>query len=155
MRTILPRILALAVLTTGLLAAAPSPVRAQDMTCEEHTEVVIDIRPSDPVNKVNLSSQGLLPVAVLSTETFDASQFAPEMAHLSDAAAADGCAGATAVRWRYDDVNGDGMLDLVFFFRIQDLNFTLNTTAATLMAHGAYGPTTIHIMGTDSVLVKP
>lgn len=154
MRAILSRILALTLLAAGLLAAAPSPALAQDMTCVEHTEVVIDIKPADAVNKVNLSSQGLLPVAVLTTDAFDASAFGPEMAHLSDAATADGCAGAEAVRWKYADVNGDGRTDLVFFFRTQDLNFTPATTDAMLMAHGTYQGTMIHIMGTDSVVVK-
>jgi hypothetical protein len=119
--------------------------------------VSIDVKPADYPNKINLSAKGLLPVAVLTTEGFDASQFTPEMAHLSDAdiAMTMGCVGAAAVRWNYSDVNGDGQLDLVFFFKIQDLNLTSGSTAATLMAHGSYSSTVIHIEGTDSVLVKP
>lgn len=135
-----------------------SPASAQEMTCpEEHTPVTIDIRPGRYPNLINLSSRGLVAVAVLTTPDFDASQFIPEMAHLSDAATAmtNGCSGAMAVRWIYDDENGDGLTDLVFFFRIQDLDLTPSSTAATLMAHGTYGSSTIHIMGTDSVLVKP
>lgn len=154
MRAMVSRMLVLSLVTTGLLAAAPYPALAQDMTCEEHTDVVIDVRPGDANNKVNLSSQGLLPVAVLTTDTFDASLFEPEMAHLSDAATAEGCEGAAAVRWKYDDVNGDGRLDLLFFFRVQELNFTPSTTEAMLMAHGMYDGTMIHIMGTDAVTVK-
>lgn len=132
-------------------------VHAEEMTCPDHTVVTIDIKPGDVPNKINLSSRGLLPVVVLSTQDFAASQFIPEMAHLSDAAIAmtTGCAGAEAVRWNYADVNRDGRLDLVFFFRIRDLNLTPDSTAATLMAHGSYGSTTIHILGTDSVQVKP
>jgi hypothetical protein len=145
---------AIALLAAGWMAAAPSPARAQDMTCEEHTEVSIDVRPGQFPNKINLSSQGLLPVAVLSTDTFDASLFDPEMAHLSDAATAEGCGGATAVRWSYEDVNGDGRIDLLFLFRIQQLDFTAGTTEAMLMAHGMYQGTMIHIMGTDMVTVK-
>lgn len=154
MRAIVSRMLILALIAAVLMAAAPSPARAQDMTCEEHTDVVIDIRPGDARNKVNLSSQGLLPAAVLTTDTFDASLFEPEMAHLSDAATAEGCAGADAVRWRYEDVNGDGRLDLLFFFRIQELNFTTATTEAMLMAHGMYEGSMIHLMGTDAVTAK-
>ena len=67
-----------------------------------------------------------------------------------------GCAGAITVRWTRGDVNGDGLRDLVFFFNTKDLDLTLSSTAATLMAHGVYGSLgTIHIMGTDSVKVKP
>ena len=131
-------------------------VQAEEMTCPDHTAVTIDIKPDDRFNKINLSARGLLPVAVLTTDDFDASQFAPEMAHLSDAeiAMTMGCVGADAVRWKYADVNYDGRLDLVFFFRIRDLNLTSRSTAATLMAHGTYGSTDIHILGTDSVRVK-
>ena len=62
---------------------------------------------------------------------------------------------AAAQRWSLDDENGDGRLDLVFFFKTQDLNLTVNSTAATLMAHGTYNGTMTHIEGTDSVYVVP
>lgn len=142
-----------------LLAAqtltAWSPVLAEDMTCPDHTPVSVDIKPGSDTNPLNLSSRGVVPVAVLTTLEFDASQFTPEMAHLTDAATAmtTGCSGATAVRWTRTDVNGDRQLDLVFFFKTQDLDLTSTTTAATLMAHGVYGATTLHIMGTDSVKI--
>jgi hypothetical protein len=117
--------------------------------------VNIDIKPGNARNQIKLSSKGVVLVAVLSTPEFDASQFAPEMAHLSDAGAAmnDSCSGATALRWSLDDENGDGQPDLVFFFRIQDLNFSLDSTSATFMAHGTYGAADMHIMGTDLVKV--
>jgi hypothetical protein len=129
---------------------------AKQMSCPDHTAVTIDIKPGDRSNKINLSARGWLPVAVLTTGDFDARQFTPEMAHLSDAetAMSMGCVGAEAVHWKYADVNGDRRLDLVFFFRIRDLNLTPSSTAATLMAHGMYGSTDIHILGTDSVRVK-
>jgi hypothetical protein len=131
-------------------------VRAEEMTCPDHIPVTVDIKPGDHSNKIKLSARGVLPVAVLTTQDFDASQFTPEMAHLSDAdiAMTMGCVGADAVRWNYADVNQDGRLDLVFFFRIRELNLTSDSTAATLMAHGSYGSTMIHILGTDSVRVK-
>ncbi len=55
------------------------------------------------------------------------SQFVPEMVHLTDAntAMAEGCTGAMAVRWVLKDVNSDGSLDLVFFFKTQDLDLTM------------------------------
>jgi len=157
MREMLSRILIIALVLGGFSFASWSPARADEMTCPEPTPVSVDIKPGSYPNKINLSSQGLVPVAVLTTQDFDASQFAPEMAHLNDAKTdmSQGCTGAAAVRWNLSDVNGDGNLDLVFFFRTQDLNFTVSTTAATLMAHGSYGGTPVHIMGTDTVVVKP
>ena len=157
MRTMISRIFVFVLLLVVMALPAFSPARADAMTCPEHTPVTIDIKPGSYPNRITLSSMGLVPVAVLTTADFDASQFLPEMAHLSDAANAmtNGCAGAMAVRWTRSDVNGDGLRDLVFFFNTQDLDLTPNSTAATLMAHGIYGSLgTLHIMGTDSVVVK-
>ncbi len=137
----------------ALLLVRPSAVRAEEMSCNP-VPVVVDVKPGDTVNKINLSARGLLPVAVLSTQDFDASSFVPEMAHLNDAAAPMDCSGAAAVRWTYTDVNGDGLTDLVFFFRYQDLNLTTSSTAAAFMAHGTYEGSAVHIMGTDAVVVK-
>ncbi len=155
-KLILRSLVAVLALPVWFLGGATA-VHAEEMTCPDHTAVTVDIKPGDDPNKINLSANGLLPVAVLTTQDFDAGQFTPEMAHLSDASIAMtmGCVGADAVRWNYADVNGDGRLDLVFFFRIQELNLTSSSTAATLMAHGSYGSTSIHIIGTDSVQVKP
>ena len=137
--------------------ARPSSARADDMTCPPPVPVTIDIKPGNAKNIVKLSSKGVLAVAVLTTDTFDASQFSPAMAHLNDSATpmAEACAGASAVRWSLDDENGDGRLDLVFFFKIHDLNFTLGTTSATLMAHGSFAGLETHIEGSDAVAVVP
>lgn len=157
MRINLIRVLIVAVLIFAFSLPTWSPARADDMTCPEHMPVSIDIKPGSSTNPIKLSSQGIIPVAVLTTAAFDASQFIPDMAHMGDANTpmSDLCMSATAVRWAYQDVNGDGFRDLVFFFNTQDLNLTLSSPAATLMAHGAYGATTLHIIGTDVVLVKP
>jgi hypothetical protein len=132
-----------------------SAVRAEEMSCPTHAPVSIDIKPGSFPNRITLSSRGLVPVAVLASPDFEASRFVPEMAHLSDANTATMCAGAMPVRWKLDDVNQDGRLDLVFFFSTPDLDFTVNSSSAVLMAHGSYNSTTLHIEGTDSVLVKP
>jgi hypothetical protein len=157
MKAMMCRVLVSVLCLAALFFPARSPVQAEPMTCPTHTPVVIDIRPGSPSNWINLSSGGVVPVAVLTTQDFDASQFIPEMALLTDATTAlsMSCAGATAVRWIRADVNGDGRPDLVFFFKIQDLDLTSSSTAASLMAHGIYGSTTVHILGTDSVEILP
>ena len=137
----------------ALLLVSPSVARAEE--CPSPVAVSIDVKPGDTVNPINLSSKGRLPVAVLGTQDFDASQFTPEMAHLNDATAPMDCSGAAAIRWTYADVNGDGRVDLLFFFRVQDLTLTANTTEVMLMSHGAYGGKATHIMGMDGVIVKP
>jgi hypothetical protein len=157
MKKLMPTTLIAFLTLQALFFLNPSPVYAQGMTCESPTFVTIDVKPGDSMNKINLSAKGLLPVAVLTTTEFDASQFEPEMAHLSDAdiAMTMGCTGAMAIRWNLDDVNHDGRLDLVFFFKIQELDLTSSSTAAMLMAHGSYNSAPIHIMDDDSVQVRP
>jgi hypothetical protein len=137
----------------ALLLVHPSSARAEEMVCSP-VAVVVDVKPGDSVNKINLSARGLLPVVVLSTPEFEAGSFAPEMAHLSDATAPMDCSGAAAVRWADADVKGDGLVDLVFFFRVQDLALSGDTTKVILMAHGTCGGEELHIMGTDAVIVK-
>lgn len=129
---------------------------ADDMTCPAHVPVSIDIRPGGYPNSINLSSNGLVAVAVLTTQDFDARLFTPEMAHLFDSNTPmnGGCASPTPLRWKLEDVNRDKRPDIVFFFETQSLDLTSTSTAATLMAHGAYGSSVLHIMGTDTVKVK-
>jgi hypothetical protein len=157
MKNIILRTLVAVISIPVFFLGTPSLAHAADMTCPTPTQVLIDIKPGNTQNKIKLSSHGTLAVAVLTTSNFDARQFVPEMAHLNDAntAMADSCTGASAQHWSLDDENGDGRLDLVFFFNIQDLNLTLNSTAATLMAHGSYGGTEMHIEGTDTVKAVP
>lgn len=81
-------------------------------------EVVIDLKPgsdpSDP-NSINLHSQGVTPLALLSVaEGLDVTTIDLEGATIQ-------FAGATALRWAIEDVNDDGLLDLIFHFRTQDL----------------------------------
>jgi hypothetical protein len=94
--------------------------------------VSLDIRPGDDENCINLRSQGKVPAAVLSSLDFDATTLDPATVTL---------AGAPVVpkkrnRWMADveDVNTDGLADLVLHFRTQDLNLTEEDTEATL--HG-------------------
>jgi hypothetical protein len=138
----------------ALFLARPSAAQAEEMTCPTPLPVVVDVKPADAVNQIKLSARGLVPVAVLSTADFDASMFMPIMAHLNDGTEPMDCSGAAAVRWSYSDVNRDGLVDLVFFFRVQDLTLTPATTQVMLMSHGMYGSDEIHIMGMDAVIVR-
>ena len=155
MKKILSKILMTFLTLQVLSLTSPSVAHAEEMTCPPPVPVVVDIRPGDQVTRLNLSAKGLLPVAVLTTEDFDASLFTPQMAHLSAADMIMGCEGAEAVRWTYTDSNHDGFVDLVFFFRIQDLSLGPGSTTVMLMAHGTYHTTMIHVMGTESIIVKP
>jgi hypothetical protein len=73
----------------------------------------IDIKPGDSTNSVNLASQGMISVAILSTADFNAAWVDVNSVLF---------AGAKAVSFTWKDVNGDGRLDLVLNFRTQDTN---------------------------------
>ena len=75
-------------------------------------QVVIDIKPGSYPNPINLGSYGLIPVAILSSEDFDATTVDPESVELAGA--------GVAVRGKsnkymahQEDVNGDGLVDLM------------------------------------------
>jgi len=74
--------------------------------------VKIDIKPGSHPNAVNLGTQGLIPIAILSSPDFDATTVDPETVELAGA--------GVAVRGKGDkymaheeDVDGDGLVDLV------------------------------------------
>jgi hypothetical protein len=105
--------------------------------------VSIDIKPGSDPNSINLKSKGVVPVAVLTTEDFDASTVLPDTVLFADAA---------PLRWTTEDVDGDGDDDLLFKFRTQELNLDQNSTAATLTGETSDA---WRIEGTDAVNIVP
>ncbi len=75
--------------------------------------VQIDIKPGGDPNSVNLIEQGLIAVAILTTDSFDASQVDATSVVF---------AGAHAVHSALEDTDGDGDLDLILHFEIQETN---------------------------------
>lgn len=80
-------------------------------------DVTIDIKPGDDTNVVNLGSNGVVPVAILSTATWDATDPDVGVDPLQVTIAGQQ---AVAVRGKaekplahQEDVNGDGLTDLV------------------------------------------
>ncbi len=106
-------------------------------------EVTIDIKPGDSQNNINLKSKGVVPVAVLTTDAFNAATVDPATVLFAEAA---------PVRSTLEDVDGDGDADMLFHFRTQELNLDQDSTEATLT-----GQTTeeVAIQGTDEVRIVP
>lgn len=84
----------------------------------------IDIKPADDVNEVdlenpiNLNSRGELPVAILTSLNFDALTVDETTVEFGDPQlVARGIVNRSAI----EDVDGDGSLDLLLFFSVQDL----------------------------------
>jgi len=106
-------------------------------------EVDIDIKPGSDPNSINLKSRGVVPVAVLTTEDFNASTVDPSTVEF---------AGAEPVRSIECEVDGDGDLDMLFHFKTQDLNLTEDSTEATLTGMTDDGQP---IEGMDTVNIVP
>lgn len=107
------------------------------------TWVPIDIKPGSSQNSLNLSSKGMVAVAVLTWEGFDASTADPTTVEF---------AGATPVRWVSKDVDGDGDLDLLLSFKIAELGLDADSTAAYLTGETFGGRP---FAGWDSVNIVP
>jgi len=109
----------------------------------EVVEVAIDIRPWCSKNVIDLNCKDVVPVAVLTTDAFDAAAIDPATVVFAEAA---------PVRWVLKDVDRDGDKDMLFCFKTQDLNLDQDSTEATLT-----GQTTeeVAIQGTDEVRIVP
>lgn len=84
--------------------------------------VSVDVKPGSDVAPINLKSKGKLPVAILSTDEFDATQVDPETVKFGDPLLiADGASPVEPLRWSYEDVDYDGLEDLALKFSMQDL----------------------------------
>lgn len=92
-------------------------------TSDVYLSMNIDVKPGSDPNSINLYSQGVVPVAILTTEDFDATTVDPETVLF---------AGTYPLRWATEDVDLDGDIDLVFFFRVQELNLDENSTEAMI-----------------------
>jgi hypothetical protein len=84
-------------------------------------DVTIDILPSSTANIVNLRSRGTIPVAILSTASFDARTMV-DRTSLTFGATGDETSLASCNN-KGSDVNHDGLLDLVCHFHIQLTDF--------------------------------
>jgi hypothetical protein len=113
--------------------------------------ITIDIKPGSDSNCVNLGSAGVIPVAVLSSATFDATQIDP--ATVSLAGASIKLVGKSdKFLAHYEDVNGDGLLDLVCQVLTEDFSIEPGETTASFEAATYDG---IPVWGEDSVCIVP
>ena len=105
--------------------------------------VNIDIMPGSDPNSINLKSKGKVPVAILTTEVFDAYGVNPVTCKI---------AGANPLRWNMEDVDNDGDYDLLFHFMTQELELKKESIEAALECETYDGAP---IIGIDSVNIVP
>jgi hypothetical protein len=96
------------------------------ITVHSVIDAVIDIKPGSFPNSINLGSKGVLPVAILSTqktkgelEDFDARLV--DVATILFGDSREGYGRVRPIRSAFEDVDGDGDLDLILHFDMQQI----------------------------------
>jgi hypothetical protein len=107
------------------------------------TIVDIDIKPGSDPNAVNPKSKGVIPVAILTTDTFDATTVDPSTVQFGPDGASFGHKSV-----HFEDVDDDGDLDLLLHFRTQETGIACGDHKARLIGVTFDGQP---IMGTDTV----
>ena len=110
-------------------------------------EVEIDIKPGSDENPINLKSKGVITVAILTTDDFDATAVDPMSVEF-------GPGGATECheRGHIEDVDEDGDLDMVLHFRTQETGIEWDDTEAYLTGYAMDGTA---IEGLDVIVTVP
>lgn len=118
--------------------------------------VTVDVRQAS----VNLGANGMLPVAIISSATFDATTLNPASVVLGNGSGTDTPI-AKRKNGRYyttvQDVNGDGRADLVLQFDIPTLvaNGDLSLGSTSLVLRGILANGCSNVSGTDVITVVP
>ncbi|MBI5707365.1 MAG: hypothetical protein HZC36_10300 [Armatimonadetes bacterium] len=118
--------------------------------------VEIDIKPASTVNSINLGSNGVIPVVIYSSETFDATTIDPASVLLADSGIK--VRGNGTYQYSLTDVDGDGLRDMVVQISTVGIQLSQGDTEAVLTAMTR--PTTEHpqgvqIIGIDTVRIVP
>jgi hypothetical protein len=114
---------------------------------------LITIRPGSFTTSINPKEQGTVPVAVLGSPALDVTTIDPASITLNGMPVdTRGSGKALKLAYSYEDVNGDGFMDLVAHFRVSSLGLTGSETELQLSASTFDGEI---ILSADSVNIVP
>jgi len=124
---------------------------------DEQLRVEVDVKPGSFPNPINPDQSGTTPVAVLSTAEFDApASISPETLMFGRTDSEDSLAyrGKTGTRPQvgYEDVNGDGQVDVVAHFLTALCGFVDGDSTGYLKAETVDG---LGVFGSDSIHTVP
>jgi hypothetical protein len=105
--------------------------------------VVIDIKPGSDPAPLNPKSKGKIPVAILTTDTVDATTVDPTTVRFGRSGTE-----AASVQSALEDVDGDGTLDMILHFNTQDTGIQCGDTSTSLAGQTFSGQA---IQGSDSI----
>lgn len=105
--------------------------------------VDIDIKPGSDPNSISLKSKGVILVAILTTDDFDASDVDPATVLFGPTGTE-----AAPVHFAFEDVDGDGDIDMILHFNTQDTGIQCGDTSASLTGQTFGG---LAIEGSDSI----
>jgi hypothetical protein len=116
----------------------------------------IDIKPGSAPNAINLGSNGVIPVAILSSQTLDATSLPAENVFLAGANVAVRGKGNKYLASQ-EDVNGDGLVDLVIKVETENLDpGTFQDGTAVLRVHETSDQSSAVLYeGSDGITIVP
>jgi hypothetical protein len=104
-----------------------------DYTVEDPCEPVIDVKPGSDTNPINCKSMnGVIPVAILTTDCFDAMDVDHTTVRFGPDEAMEAHSNEHGIKRHEEDVDCDGDMDLVFHFRGYETGIACGDTIVTL-----------------------
>ena len=139
---------AIPVLASIIIGATVTPVFAGVL------EATVDVKPGSDPNSVNTNSKGVLPVAILGSEDFDATQIDQDSisAYTTSVDFNFDAWVASPIRCSIEDVNEDGILDLNCKFLKDDLMLDCWTNGLNVSGNLVNG---ISLFGSDTIRPVP